>query len=239
MATIRGTFQAQLNNMDNRLLRMASLTDEAIERAIRALVERDSELALGVIRGDATINELRYEIEENAYTILATQQPLASDLRRVASAIALATNMERMADHASGIAVLTRRLNKEPQLKPIIDIPRMAEIARAMLRRALDAYLNNDAEMARGVAGEDVKINQLNEQVLRELLTFMIEDPRTIRRATYLLWISHNLERIGDRTKNICERVVYVATGRLTEFDSHPDTEEALDEHDVLGKLEL
>lgn len=240
MASIRGTFQSQLDSMDNRLLRMGSLTDEAIERAIRALTERDSPLAVTVIRGDSQINDLRYEVEEQAYTLLATQQPLAGDLRRVASAISIATNLERMADHASGIAVLARRLNKEPELRPILGIPRMAELARGMLRRSLDSYLTSNAELARQVAEDDVRINQLNEQALRELLAIMIEDPRTIRRATYLLWVTHNLERIGDRTKNICERVVYVVTGRLSEFHGHSQGEDdGLDEHDSLAGLDL
>lgn len=235
MATTRANFDQQLSNLGHRLLRMGSLVDEAIDHSIRALVDRDSPLAMQVIRRDADINTLRYSIEEQSYTLLATQQPLASDLRRVAATISIATNMERMADHAAGIAVLARRLNKEPELKPLVDIPRMSDIVRTMLRRSLDAYLSVDPELAIQVAGEDTKVNSLNEQVLRELLTFMIDDPRTIRRATYLLWVAHNLERVGDRTKNICERVVYVATGRLSDFDTHSDTEEALDEHDVFS----
>lgn len=239
MASVRGNFDQQLNSLGHRLLRMGSLVDESIELAIRALVERNSALALQVIRNDSVINDLRYAIEEQSYTVLATQQPLAIDLRRVAATISISTNMERMADHAAGICVLARRLNKEAELKPLVDIPRMAEIARTMLRRSLDAYLGANAELAHEVAAEDRKINQLNEQVLRELLTFMIEDPRTIRRATYLLWVSHNLERVGDRCKNICERAAYVATGELADFDTHADTEEALDEHDVLGNLPL
>lgn len=233
MPSVRGNFEHQLNSLGHRLLRMGSLVDEAIELALRALVDRDNALAMRVIRDDKVINQLRYDIEEQSYILMATQQPLATDLRRVSATVSIATNMERMADHASGIAVLARRLNKEPELKPLVDIPRMAEIARLMLRRSLDAYITLDTELAFEVAKEDVRINQLNEQVLRELLTYMIEDPRAIRRATYLLWVAHNLERIGDRTKNICERVVYVATGQLFDFDSQVDTEDALDEHDV------
>lgn len=239
MASLRGTLDQQLTTLNHRLLRMGSLVDEAIDHTIQALVERDSALALQVIRNDAEINKLRYTIEEQSYALLATQQPLAGDLRRIAAAISIATNMERQADHAAGIAVLARRLNKEPELKPLVDIPRMADVARTMLRHALDAYVSTDGELAREVATEDREINTLNEQVLRELLTYMLEDPRTIRRATYLLWVSHNLERIGDRTKNICERVVYMATGELADFDVHADTEEALDEHDVLGNIPL
>ncbi len=143
---------------------MGSLTNEALDLAIRALVERDSALAIRVILGDAEINRLRYAIEEQSYLLLATQQPMARDLRRISSAIALATNLERMADHATGIAVLARRLNMEPQLKPLVDIPRMAEIGRSMLHQALDAYLNDDPVLARAVAQEDAKLNSLTNR---------------------------------------------------------------------------
>jgi phosphate transport system protein len=226
MATVRGNFEHQLNSLGHRLLRMGSLVDEALELALRSLVDRDNALAARVMRDDQVINQLRYDIEEQCYTLLATQQPMATDLRRVTATISLATNMERMGDHAAGIAVLARRLNKEPELKPLVDIPRMAEVGRGMLRRALDAYITLDTDLAREVAKEDVKINQLNEQVLRELLTYMIEDPRAIRRGTYLLWVAHNLERVGDRAKNICERVIYVASGQLFDFDALHDGDE-------------
>jgi phosphate transport system protein len=237
MASVRGTFEHQLNSLGHRLLRMGSLVDEAIEISIRALVDRDNALAMRVVRDDKVINQLRYDIEEQCYTLLATQQPMATDLRRVTATISIATNMERMADHAAGIAVLARRLNKEPELKPLVDIPRMAEIGRSMLRRALDSYITLDVDLAGYTAKEDSKINNLNEQVLRELLTYMIGDPAAIRRGTYLLWVSHNLERVGDRAKNICERVVYVASGQLFDFDTQPDNEEALDSHDVIPTL--
>ncbi len=233
MVSPRANFDQQLSQLSSWLIRMGSMVDESLEKAIRSLVERDSALAMEVIQGDSEINKLRYRIEEQSYLLMATQQPMARDLRQIASAISIATNMERMGDHATGIAVLSRRLNKEPALKPLVDIPRMAELARAMLRSALDAYLHSDAALARQVARDDEQINALNEQVLRELLTYMVEGPRSIRRGTYLIWVSHNLERWGDRTKNICERVVYVATGDLTDFDTHAGSESELDEHDV------
>ncbi|MDQ4078179.1 MAG: phosphate signaling complex protein PhoU [Chloroflexota bacterium] len=235
MRSARAHFDSQLSNLRDQLLRMGSLVDEALDGAIRALVERDSELATRVIRGDETINRLRYAIEEQSYLLLATQQPMAGDLRRIAAAISIATNMERMADHATGIAVLARRLNNEPEVKPPADILRMAEVTRTMLRRALDAYLTTDAALAREVAAEDEEINQLHEQVLRKLVGDMIEDPQSTRRNTYLLWVAHNLERWGDRIKNICERVVYAATGELTDFDAHAESEGELDEHDALA----
>jgi len=237
MPSIRGTFDQQLDHLGEQILRMGSLVDEAVQDAMQALVQQDSDLAGKVISKDQIINDLRYNIEEQCYILLATQQPLASDLRRVAATISIATNMERMADHAAGVAALSQRLNKEPKLKPYIDLPRMAEIARDMLRRALDGYINADADQARRVAEDDEQINQLDQQVLRELLSYMVQDPRNIRRATYLLWISHNLERIGDRCKNICERVIYVATGELADFDTVSHNDEFLDEYDVGGNM--
>jgi phosphate transport system protein len=235
--TTRAAFDQQLIALGHRLLRMGSLVDEALDLAMRSLVERDSTLALHVIRQDTEINRLRYAIEEQCYLLLATQQPMAGDLRRIAAAISIATNMERMADHAAGMAVLARRLNREPELKPFVDMPQMAEIGRKMLREALDAYLQTDAQRAREVAEQDSKINQLHEQVLRVLLTYMIDDPENIRRGTYLLWVAHNLERWGDRVKNICERIVYIATGQLTDFDVHSSSGAILDEHDVLSSV--
>ena len=233
MASIRGNFDQQLDHLSEQILRMGSLVDEAIKDAMLALVQQDSDLASAVVSKDQIINALRYSIEEECYVLLATQPPLAGDLRRVAATISIATNMERMADHAAGVASLSLHLNKEPKLKEYVDLSRMGEIARDMLRRALDGYINADAEQAHRVAEDDEQINQLDQKVLRELLGYMVKDPRTIRRATYLLWISHNLERIGDRCKNICERVVYVATGELADFDTVSHNDEILDEHDV------
>lgn len=228
---VRMRFTQQLERLEYSLLRMGSLVDEAIAHSVHALVNRDSNLARRVIERDQEINDLRYKIEEQCYTLVATQQPLAHDLRRITAAISIATNMERMADHAAGIAVLTRRLNKEGELREaLIDIPRMCQIARFMLRGALDAYIKEDAELAHQIIAEDKKINQLDEQLLPILLTFMIENPSNIRRATYMLWISHNLERIGDRCKNICERVVYIVTGTLADFDSYEEHNQAIDE---------
>lgn len=237
MSSIRGNFDQQLDYLSQQILRMGSLVDEAIKDAIEALMKRDNNLARQVIKNDNIINDLRYQVEEQCYVLLATQQPLAGDLRRVAATISIVTNMERMADHAAGVASLSIKLNDEPKLKAYVDLPRMAEIARDMLRRALDGYITADAEKAFLVAKDDQQINQLDEQVLRELLSYMIEDPRNIRRATYLLWISHNLERIGDRCKNICERVVYVATGELADFDDVSDSNNKTDGQSMTGNM--
>lgn len=226
--SIRVTFENQLGLLTDELVHLSSLTDRALDKALRALIEQDVALAAEVVQEDLEINQLRYRIEEHAYQLLATQQPMARDLRSIASSVAIATNMERMADHASGIAVLAKRMAHEPPLKPWIDIPRMAEIGREMLHDAVQAFLDRDPVLAQAVAARDQQLNDLNEQVLRELLTYMVDGPSSIRRGTYLIWVSHNLERWGDRVKNICERVFYMATGKLMDFDHDP-----LDDADV------
>ncbi|MCB0078421.1 MAG: phosphate signaling complex protein PhoU [Anaerolineales bacterium] len=225
MSVIRINYENQLNELTDRLVHLGSLTDHALANAVQSLVDQDERLATQVIEQDSEINELRYRIEEKCYHLLATQQPMAGDLRTIAAAISIATNMERMGDHASGIAVLSRRISNERLLKPLVDIPRMAQIGRDMLRDSIQAYLSRDEALAREIASRDPELNRLNEQILRELLTYMVDGPASIRQGTYLIWVAHNLERWGDRVKNICERVVYVVTGTLTDFDLH-DTDE-------------
>jgi phosphate transport system protein len=237
---IRADFNQQLNEIADEIVRLGSMVDEAIAQAMRALVERDSALALRVIRNDRHINELRYTLEEKSYRVLSIQQPVvARDLRRVVATIALSSNLERMADHAAGIAVLARRLNDEPELGPLVDFARMGEQVRAMLQKALRAFSDTDAALARSIVEDDRLVNQLHAQVLRDLLLLMVQDTGTIRRATYLVWVAHNLERIGDRTKNLGERIVYVITGELADFDVPRETSEELDELDPLGDIPL
>ncbi len=207
-----------LRLLQDDILRMGSLIDAAITRSLRALSARDSELARGVIAADAAVNALRFEIEDACLTALATQQPAAGDLRAVVAAIIIVNELERMGDYAAGIARTVIRMGDEPLLKPLIDMPRMAEICRAMLEQALRAYLARDAELARSVAARDDEIDDLYNQVFRELLAFMLEDPHTTTRALYLLFSAHNLERIGDRVVNIAERVIFMASGELKEF---------------------
>jgi phosphate transport system protein len=151
--------------------------------------------------------------------LVATQAPLARDLRYIFAIMHIATELERMADYADGIAKLTLRIVDEPLLKPLIDIPRMADIGRELLAAALDAFIEQDAAQARQVAGRDDEVDQLYEQVYRELLTFMIADPRTVPRATHMLWVAHNLERIADRVTNICERTIFAVTGEIEEMN--------------------
>jgi len=219
----RSALERDLEKIRSEILRMGSLVENAIERSVQALKDHDVELAQQVIRDDEEINRLRYDIEESCLELIATQQPAARDLRTAIAATHIAVELERMADHAEGIAEIVKRIFDEPLLKPLVDIPYMAQAARQMIHAALDAYLAHDADAAQKVAARDDEIDALYQQVFRELLTYMLEDPRNISRATYLLWVAHNLERIGDRVTNICERVVFMTTGKLQELDAEPD----------------
>lgn len=216
---IRTAFIEQQRGLQDNVITLGSMTEKAIGRAVEALRNQDADLAQRVIDGDQAINQLRWEIENDVLTLLATQGPMARDLRRITATMMIATELERMADHAEGIAVLTQRTADEPLLKPLVDIPRMADIARELLLASLDAFVDADAERARQIARRDDEVDRLYEQVYRELLTFMISDPRTITRATHLLWVAHNVERIADRVTNICERIIFVATGDIEEIN--------------------
>jgi phosphate transport system protein len=215
----RTAFEHQLSEIQEDMLVMASLVETAIERGIEALKSRDVALARQIIADDLNINRARYEAEDKCLELIATQQPLASDLRTIVSVLHITVDLERMGDHAEGIAKIALMLADEPPLKPYIDIPRMAEICVAMLMDSLEAFKHRDTDLARAICNRDDQLDALYEQVYRELLTFMIDDPRSIQRATWLLWVAHNLERIGDRVTNICERVVYLVEGRIQELN--------------------
>ncbi len=220
--TMRTPLDQDLRLIQDELLRMASMLNNAISRAVQSLASRDAALARQIIADDAEINALRFEIEEKCMAAIATQQPAAGDLRAIVAAMNIVSDLERMADHAAGIAKVTVKMGDEPLLKPLVDIPRMAEECRNMITRALDAYLYRDAEMARAIAARDDIIDELYQQVFRELLTFMLEDPKTTSRALYLLFAAHNLERIGDRAVNIAERVIFLASGKMKELNAGP-----------------
>lgn len=215
----RVAFSQSLRELQDGVITLGSMVEKAVGRAIEALTNQDAALAQQVVENDEEINKMRWELEEDAILLMATQAPMAGDLRRIAAVMHIVTELERMADHAEGIAVLTLRTADEPHLKPLVDIPRMADVARELLLHALDAYVNSDAEQARQIARRDDEVDRLYEQVYRELLTYMISDPRTITRATHLLWVAHNVERIADRVTNICERVVFVVTGEIEEMN--------------------
>ncbi|MGI8588869.1 MAG: phosphate signaling complex protein PhoU [Chloroflexia bacterium] len=214
----RETFQRNLQEMQDNVLAMGSMVDRAIDRSTRSLQLRDLHLAREVVSGDQAINEERFKIEEQCLLLIATQAPMAGDLRRLAAAMNIVTDLERMADHAAGNARICTMIGDEPPLKPLIDIPRMSDVCREMLHAALDAFVRADPDAAYAVANRDDEVDQLYDQIYRELLTFMMADPSTINRATRLLWAAHNLERIADRVTNICERVVFLTTGRMTEI---------------------
>jgi len=198
---------------------MAGMVQTAIERGIEALKTRNVNLAHQIIEDDLKINRKRYEAEDKCLELIATQQPLASDLRTIVSVLHITVDLERMGDHAEGIAKIALMLADEPPLKPYIDIPRMAEVGIEMLTGSLEAFKDRDPDRARAICDRDDEVDALYDQVYRELLTFMINDPRSIQRATYLIWVAHNLERIADRATNICERVVYLVEGRIEELN--------------------
>jgi phosphate transport system protein len=217
--TPRSQFHAQLERLQEDLLVLASMVDKAVGRSVESLKKRDREASTQVIHDDELINRKRFEIEERALLLIATQQPMARDLRVIASVIHIVTDLERMGDHAEGIAKINLLHGDQPLLKPLIDIPRMAEKCRDMLRRAMDAFVAHDAEAARAIAAEDDEVDALYDRVYHDLVMFMVSDPKTIERATWLLWAAHNLERIADRVTNICERVVFLVTGRMEEMN--------------------
>jgi phosphate transport system protein len=215
----RVEFDRQLSEVQEDMLVMGGMVENAVNRGIQALKNRDVELARQIIADDIAVNNKRYETEEKCLEIVATQQPLASDLRTIVSVLHITVDLERMGDHAEGIAKIAILLADDPPLKPYIDIPRMAEIGTAMLRGSIQAFRDRDTQKAREIVNRDDEVDALYDQVYRELLTFMINDPKTIERATYLIWVAHNLERIADRVTNICERVVYLVEGRIEDLN--------------------
>jgi phosphate transport system protein len=215
---IRTIFHKKLREIQDEVLVMGSMVGKAVMRSTDALKNRDLELARQIIADDQKINNKRFEIEERCIQLIATQQPMASDLRVIIAILSITTEIERIGDYGVGIARVVIMVGDEPPLKPLIDIPRMAEQTTDMLRRSLDALINRDAEAARKIATEDDLVDQLYDQVFRELLTFMAEDPKTITRATRLVWVAHNLERAADRATNICERIVFIVTGKMEEI---------------------
>jgi len=214
----REAYLHQLQELRDNVVSMSSLVDKAIARSVDALRRQDVQLAREVVVADRQINRLRWQTEEKALLVIATQAPMARDLRVISAVIHIVTELERMADHAAGNAKIVIDTANEPLLKPLVDIPRMADLARAMLSDSITAFIEADADAARAVSKRDDQVDDLYNQIYRELLTYMMADPSTINRATRLLWAAHNLERIADRVTNICERVVFSVTGALEEM---------------------
>ena len=214
----RSVFHRELERLQDEVLVLGSMVEKAILRSVDALKARDVATARTIEAEDVLINKKRFEIEESALLLIATQQPMAGDLRRLAAVLHIVTDLERMGDYAAGIAHICGEIGDQPHIKPLIDIPRMADKATGMLRRALDAFVERDVAAAESIAAEDDEVDGLYQQVYRELLTLMLANPRTIDQATHLLWVAHNLERVADRVQNICERVIFVVTGRMREL---------------------
>jgi len=215
----RQAFEEGLDGVNKEILRMGVMVEEALRRAVESLVDKDGELARAVIAGDAAINQLEQEIEDRCIVLIAREQPVATDLRRLVTLLKVVTQLERMGDHALHVAKGTLRLLPETYMKPLIDIPRMGELVIGMIRDVLTALLNLDAALAREVAQRDRLVDDLHNQVMREVFTYMMENSRFISQSISLLFISRFLERVGDHVTNICEWVVYSATGEHVELN--------------------
>jgi phosphate transport system protein len=216
---LRETFQENIKELERDVFDMYEMVIKAINLSIEALKTRNITEAKKIISDDILINKKRWDIEEKCINLIATQQPVATDLRELIAILNIITELERIGDHAEGIAKIVVMHGDAPLVKPLIDIPRMAEKAVNMLKKSLEAFINRDVKAAREICDEDDEVDMLYEQVYRELLSFMIEDPRTITRATYLIWAAHNLERICDRVTNICERIIFLVTGIMEEIN--------------------
>jgi phosphate transport system protein len=208
-------FHEELEALKQTLLAMGGLVEDQIRRVMRAMLERDDALALEVIERDRQVNQYDVEVDEKCVELLALHQPAASDLRFITTAMKIVTDLERIGDQAVNIAQRAIELHQEPQLKPYVDLPRMAEMAQRMVKESLDAFVARDTALARAVCAEDEAVDALKEQIFRELLTFMMSDPRTIPRALRLILISRFMERVADHATNIAEMVVYMVEGKM------------------------
>ncbi|MDR7543790.1 MAG: phosphate signaling complex protein PhoU [Armatimonadota bacterium] len=212
---IRAAFDQELHRVEDDVLRMGSLVGELLHRAVEALKNQDSGAAAAVTEADAQVDQMHVEIEQRIITLMATQQPMAGDLRALTAALAIAIDLERMADHADGIARTARRLRDSTLLRPMVDIPYMAHVVRGMLHDVLEAFARRDPVLAEAVAAKDETVDALHHQVFRVLLTYMAESPRRLSEALDLIMVAMRLERAADHVTNIAERVVFMATGRM------------------------
>jgi len=220
---LRKTFENEIQQVKDDVLVLGSMVEQAILNSVEALKKRDIKASEKIFAQDREINAKRFEIESKLMVLIATQQPMARDLRILASTLEIISELERMGDYAKGIANINIRMGDAPLLKPLIDVPRMASKGVDMLHRALTAFINEDVETAKLIPVEDDEVDALYNQVYRELMTFVIADPKMIERANWLLWVAHNLERFADRVTNICERTVFIATGEMKEIKSTDD----------------
>ncbi|MFT3890824.1 MAG: phosphate signaling complex protein PhoU [Anaerolineales bacterium] len=220
---VRKTFESEIQQVKDDVLILGSMVEKALLDSVEALKKRDIKAAEKLFLADIEINKKRFEIENHLMILIATQQPMAHDLRLLASTMEIISELERMGDYAKGISNINIRMGDTPLLKPLIDVPRMAQKGADMLHRALTAFVNEDIATAKALPVEDDEVDALYNQIYRELMTFIIADPKTIERANWLLWVAHNLERFADRVTNICERTVFIVTGEMAEIKSTDD----------------
>jgi len=215
----REAYHKALTGLQGEVRQMADMVGSAIKESMEALKDRDMEKSKAVVRNDIAVNRKRFVIEERCIQLIATQQPMAVDLRTLASIINIITDLERIGDHAEGIAKISVSIGDEPLVKPLVDMPKMADQALSMLNRCMQAFVDRDIEAAKQICNEDDIVDALYDKIYAELVHMMIKDPKIIKDATYLIWAAHNIERIADRVTNIAERVVYIATGKMEEMN--------------------
>jgi len=215
---VRKIFEEEIKKLKVDILSFGSLIEQNLLDSVNALKFKNLEKSEKVIEVDKTINKTRFELEHYIMVLIATQQPMAKDLRILSSCLEVISELERMGDYAKGIAVINLRMGNEPLLKPLVDIPRMAEKGVSMSHRALEAFVTEDVETAMAIPAEDDEVDDLYLQIYRELITFIISEPKNIEKANWLLWVAHNLERYADRVTNICERTAFIVNGNLFEI---------------------
>jgi phosphate transport system protein len=220
---IRKTFENELQEVKDEILVLGSMVEQSILDSVEALKKRDVDAAKNILKFDKKINKKRFKIESKLMILIATQQPMAQDLRLLASSLEIISELERIGDYAKGIANINIRMGDAPLIKPLIDVPLMANKGVDMLHRALTAYVNEDVEAAEAIPVEDDEVDELYNQVYRELMDIIVSDPEKIEHANWLLWVAHNLERVADRVTNICERTIFIATGKMKEIKSSDD----------------
>jgi len=225
---VRQTFDEQLADLQETVMDLGRMVGDALVESVDQLKRRDLDGSRRLIEQDHTVNATRYAIESQALTLIATQQPMARDMRLLAAILDIASELERIGDYAKGIARINIAIGEQPLMKPLIDLPVMAEKARAMFDAALEAFRDRDIERARAIPAGDDEVDRLYQEIYRELVSFIVRDPDTIEQANLLMWAAHNLERAADRVTNLCERVVYTVTGVLEELDSDTDNIEGM-----------
>ena len=215
----REGFHRRIKELERDILHMGEMVIDAINRSVEALKSLDAQAAQQVVDNDEKVNSMRWRLEDKCVDLIATQQPVASDLREIVATLSIIRDLERMGDYAEGIGKIVLLHGNQPLVRPLVYVPQMAEKAISMLRRSLDAFVNRDAQTARAICAQDDEVDKLYDQAYHDLLNRMIEDPSVVTRATYLIWALHNVERIADRATNIAESVVYLVTGTPGELN--------------------